>query len=87
MTIDDQPMAGADYYKARAAMMRAQAHLADSDKARFVYLELASYWDQMAQVMENAGAVKDALAAQTSLHAREAAENESAEMHSRSIRG
>jgi hypothetical protein len=65
---EQQPMAGPEFYKARASMMRVQAQYADSDKARFVYLELAAYWDQMAQVMQNAVAMKQALIARDALN-------------------
>ena len=55
---------GPDFYRERAALMRQHAHYTRTEKTRFVYLELAAYWDQLADMIEK-NAVRSGTAGHT----------------------
>jgi hypothetical protein len=44
---------GPDYYRQRAAEMLKRAEQMATEEARNTFLELASGWDRMAQLLEN----------------------------------
>ena len=60
-------------YRQRAALMRLQAEHTLSARGRFVYQELATYWDQMADMADNALRLRDAIEGDSNAQMEEAA--------------